>query len=204
MIWCGRIAQLSTNDCTLARRPKDRVRSTLLALSTHVLRLAAVGIGSSRSRRNERCAVGARREPMGHARARASTTGTRCAAAARCPATRSSLMKNLSNRRAPRRLPSAPLGRRRAALPVLLVGATIGALTLHGCQDKQPTSALDASGTAPNFAAQPVATPIVNGTGKWAAPFAWGGTHPGVGIHLHVLPNGKVLTFGHSGIPAVW
>ena len=35
-------ANRSTNDCTLARRPKDRVRSTLLALSAHVVRLAAV------------------------------------------------------------------------------------------------------------------------------------------------------------------
>jgi hypothetical protein len=113
-------------------------------------------------------------------------------------------MENLSDRRAPRRLPSARLGRRRAALPLLLVGAAISALALHGCQDKQPTSALDASGIAPHLATAPVAPPIVNGPGKWAAPFAWGGTNPGVGIHLHVLPNGKVLTFGHSGIPAVW
>ena len=116
-------------------------------------------------------------------------------------------MENLSDRRAPRRLPSARLGRRRAALPLLLVGAAISALALHGCQDKQPTSALDPSGIAPHLATAPVATvapPIVNGPGNWAAPFAWGGTNPGVGIHLHVLPNGKVLTFGHSGTPAVW
>jgi hypothetical protein len=114
-------------------------------------------------------------------------------------------MKNLSDRRALRRLlPSVRLGRKRAGLPLLLVGAAIGALTLHGCQDKNPTAAIDASDLAPSLARTPAAPPIVNGTGKWAAPFAWGGTNPGVGIHLHVLPNGKVLTFGHSGTPAVW
>jgi Galactose oxidase-like, Early set domain len=113
-------------------------------------------------------------------------------------------MKNLSNRRAPRRLPSMRRGGRRVALPLLLVGAAIGALTLHGCQDKNPTAAIDAGDLAPSLARTPAAPPIVNGTGKWAAPFAWGGTNPGVGIHLHVLPNGKVLTFGHSGTPAVW
>lgn len=113
-------------------------------------------------------------------------------------------MKSSSNRRAPRRLPSTRLGRRRAGIPLLLVGAAVGALTLHGCQDKVPTAAVDASGIAPNLATAPAAPPIVNGTGKWAAPFAWGGTNAGVGIHLHVLPNGKVLTFGHSGTPAVW
>ena len=39
--------------------------------------------------------------------------------------------------------------------------------------------------------------------GSWSAPFAW----PAVAIHSHLLPNGKVLTFGRmptSGIPVLW
>lgn len=37
--------------------------------------------------------------------------------------------------------------------------------------------------------------------GEWSAPMAW----PVVGIHAHLLPNGKVLTFGRTGHnPAVW
>ena len=115
-------------------------------------------------------------------------------------------MKHLSHRRPARRLLSIRPGWRRAGFPLLLAGA-VGALTLYGCQDSRPTAAVDVSGIAPTPAparAVLAASPIVNGAGKWAAPFAWGGTNAGVGIHLHVLPNGKVLTFGHSGTPAVW
>ena len=99
-------------------------------------------------------------------------------------------MKNGSNRRALRRLPSMRLGGKQAGLPLLLVGAAIGALALHGCQDKNPTAAIDASDIAPSLAKAPAPPPILIGTGKWAAPVAWGGTIAGVGIHLHVLPIG--------------
>ena len=37
-------------------------------------------------------------------------------------------------------------------------------------------------------------------TGKWSAPFAW----PIVAVHLHLLPNGRLLSFGKNGIPYVW
>jgi hypothetical protein len=37
-------------------------------------------------------------------------------------------------------------------------------------------------------------------TGKWGAPFAW----PIVAVHLHLLPNGRVLSFGKEGVPQVW
>lgn len=36
--------------------------------------------------------------------------------------------------------------------------------------------------------------------GKWYAPFAW----PIIGLHVHLLRNGKVLTWGKFGTPYVW
>lgn len=39
--------------------------------------------------------------------------------------------------------------------------------------------------------------------GSWSSPFAW----PAVAIHTHLLPNGKVLTFGRmpgGGVPVLW
>jgi len=38
------------------------------------------------------------------------------------------------------------------------------------------------------------------GRGQWSAPFDW----PVVGVHLTLLPNGQVLTFGKKGTPRVW
>jgi galactose oxidase len=36
--------------------------------------------------------------------------------------------------------------------------------------------------------------------GKWSAPFSW----PIIGLHLHLLRTGKVLTWGKFGNPYVW
>ncbi|HYF40794.1 MAG TPA: galactose oxidase-like domain-containing protein [Gemmatimonadales bacterium] len=36
--------------------------------------------------------------------------------------------------------------------------------------------------------------------GKWSAPFSW----PVIGLHLHLLRNGKVLSWGKFGSPQVW
>jgi galactose oxidase len=36
--------------------------------------------------------------------------------------------------------------------------------------------------------------------GEWTAPFPW----PVVAVHLHLLPNGKVLSWGAVGAPQVW
>jgi galactose oxidase len=36
--------------------------------------------------------------------------------------------------------------------------------------------------------------------GQWSAPFAW----PVVAVHLHLLPSGKVLSWGRIGEPQVW
>jgi PKD repeat protein len=37
-------------------------------------------------------------------------------------------------------------------------------------------------------------------SGEWGAPFTW----PVVAVHLSVLPNGRVLSWGHPGNPQVW
>ncbi len=36
--------------------------------------------------------------------------------------------------------------------------------------------------------------------GEWSAPFDW----PVVAVHLSLLPNGKVLSWGHASVPHVW
>ena len=36
--------------------------------------------------------------------------------------------------------------------------------------------------------------------GSWSAPLPW----PVVAIHLHLLPDGRVLSFGASGVPQIW
>ena len=36
--------------------------------------------------------------------------------------------------------------------------------------------------------------------GKWSAPFSW----PIIGLHLHLLRNGKVLSWGKFGSPYLW
>ncbi len=36
--------------------------------------------------------------------------------------------------------------------------------------------------------------------GQWTAPFAW----PNIAVHMHLLPNGKVLTWGLAQGPFVW
>ena len=36
--------------------------------------------------------------------------------------------------------------------------------------------------------------------GSWTAPFPW----PIVALHLSLLPNGRVLSWGHAGVPQVW
>jgi galactose oxidase-like protein len=49
-----------------------------------------------------------------------------------------------------------------------------------------------------SFAAAALGIPA--SAGQWSAPFAW----PNVAVHLSLLPTGKVLSFGLSGIPQVW
>src|SRR6476661_4311692 len=44
------------------------------------------------------------------------------------------------------------------------------------------------------------ASASVAGAGSWTAPFSW----PIVALQVTLLPNGKVLTWGHDGQPQVW
>ncbi len=36
--------------------------------------------------------------------------------------------------------------------------------------------------------------------GRWTAPMSW----PIVSVHLSLLPDGRVLAFGHNGVPQIW
>jgi galactose oxidase len=36
--------------------------------------------------------------------------------------------------------------------------------------------------------------------GGWSSPFPW----PNVALHLHLLPSGRVLSWGHYGVPQLW
>lgn len=47
----------------------------------------------------------------------------------------------------------------------------------------------------PELMQQPQAT-----SGEWTAPFEW----PVVAVHLHLLPSGQVLSWGHLGDPQIW
>jgi galactose oxidase len=64
-------------------------------------------------------------------------------------------------------------------------GRVIGAAANTGANCPPPTP------TVP----EPMAT-----EGQWAAPFTW----PVVAVHLHLLPDGRVLSWGRIGDPQVW
>jgi galactose oxidase len=53
---------------------------------------------------------------------------------------------------------------------------------------------------APAISASVAATGNEAVAGKWSAPFSW----PIIGLHLHLLRTGKVLTWGKFGDPYVW
>ncbi len=52
----------------------------------------------------------------------------------------------------------------------------------------------------PDVGAPALAAGSVEDAGEWTAPFAW----PGVAVNLSLLPDGRVLTWGHAGVPQVW
>ena len=61
---------------------------------------------------------------------------------------------------------------------------------------RERPGALPAGGAqAPGLAA--LAAPTSAEAGEWSAPFDW----PIVAVHLHLLPNGQVLSWGHDGTP---
>lgn len=88
----------------------------------------------------------------------------------------------------------------------LAVSCVAVALFVTGCGEAQrdvPT--VPTSGIEPALAKAPSASAATaSQAGVWGAPFSWGGPSRAIGIHLHLLPNGKVLTWGHSGQPSVW
>jgi PKD repeat protein len=57
---------------------------------------------------------------------------------------------------------------------------------------------LPCGASPPSLAVAALRTPA--SAGEWSAPFAW----PNVAVHLSLLPTGKVLSFGLSGVPQVW
>jgi len=79
--------------------------------------------------------------------------------------------------------------------PVLVV-VFIALGLLHACQDT----------SMPAGPAEPSALPVPNAAlstsagGQWSAPFSW----PIVALHLHLLPDGRVLSWGYNGTPQIW
>jgi hypothetical protein len=78
--------------------------------------------------------------------------------------------------------------------------ATRGPVELSFEGRKVRTRANGAVPCTPQASASAVAGVSASQTGSWSAPFAW----PVVAVHLHLLPNGKVLSWGGGGSPQVW
>jgi hypothetical protein len=78
--------------------------------------------------------------------------------------------------------------RTRGAVQLFLDGKLVASGTNEGtpCTPATPAPAMLSASTA--------------SAGQWTAPFAW----PVVAVHLSLLPSGKVLSWGHAGVPQVW
>ncbi|MGH7500075.1 MAG: galactose oxidase-like domain-containing protein [Gemmatimonadales bacterium] len=78
--------------------------------------------------------------------------------------------------------------RSRGAVQLFLGGKLIAARSNDGipCTPTTPAPAVLSASTAT--------------AGQWTVPFNW----PVVALHVSLLPNGKVLSFGHAGTPQVW
>jgi hypothetical protein len=78
--------------------------------------------------------------------------------------------------------------RQRGAVEVFLEGRRVRARENGGvpCTPSTPGASLVAATSAE--------------AGAWGAPFDW----PIVAVHLHLLPNGRVLSWGKNGVPQVW
>jgi hypothetical protein len=71
-----------------------------------------------------------------------------------------------------------------------------GALEISsGDEALPPVDNLATTCPPPASAPEPQST-----VGEWSAPFPW----PVVAVHLHLLPNGQVLSWGRLGGPQVW
>ncbi len=78
--------------------------------------------------------------------------------------------------------------RRRGTVELLLEGMPIRARENGGvpCTPSTPGASLAAATSAE--------------AGAWTAPFAW----PIVAVHMHLMPNGRVLAWGKVGDPRIW
>lgn len=65
----------------------------------------------------------------------------------------------------------------------------------HGDDEVPP---VDNPGTSCPPSTQPLQPQATEG--EWTAPFSW----PIVAVHLHLLPNGRVLSWGRLGAPQIW
>ncbi|MFL5313096.1 MAG: galactose oxidase-like domain-containing protein [Myxococcales bacterium] len=91
------------------------------------------------------------------------------------------------------------------------MGALAGALAVS-CQDRAVTATQAAhddgaaagegpgAPAAPGNPSAPPPSPARSRGGSWGAVIDW----PVVPIHSHLLPDGRVLTWGHSGDPTAW
>ena len=75
---------------------------------------------------------------------------------------------------------------------ITLLTAIATSTLLYGCRDAPEPTGLEPAVTA--------AAPAAALKGKWSAPFVT----PVVAIHLHLLPTGKVLLWGHRGESRLW
>ena len=76
-----------------------------------------------------------------------------------------------------------------------------GAVELYRNEERvarKRNQGLPCGASPPSLGVAALGTPA--SAGQWSAPFAW----PNVAVHLSLLPTGKVLSFGLSGIPQVW
>jgi galactose oxidase len=64
-----------------------------------------------------------------------------------------------------------------------------------GAEESVPVPNQATSCPPPPSLSQPQAT-----AGEWGSPFDW----PVVAVHLHMLPNGRVLSWGKVGSPTLW
>jgi galactose oxidase len=64
-----------------------------------------------------------------------------------------------------------------------------------GAEESVPVPNLATSCPLPPSMSEPQAT-----AGEWSLPFDW----PVVAVHLHMLPNGRVLSWGKIGSPVLW
>jgi hypothetical protein len=98
-------------------------------------------------------------------------------------------------------LPPAPL-EDPGVSETLITTRTTGTLELYRDGTRVAARANDGVPCAPatTAAAAVAAAAAPADVGEWGAPFNW----PIVAVHLHLLPNGQVLSWGKAGQPQIW